>query len=119
MGFNLPTGYKCLLPYHVVEWAIQALTAPLRQIMYILWILLIYKSGLNRYNTLSFYGSTALVDLGHFSFLTYTQSVELLGQGMSPSQGKDSSCLKPCGQDIRHMLHVILHTSGNAFNYVH
>jgi hypothetical protein len=31
----------------------------------------------------------ALVDLGRlFSFLTYTQSVELLGGGISPSQGR-------------------------------
>jgi hypothetical protein len=34
------------------------------------------------------YGSTALVDLGcFFSFLIYTQSVGLLGWGISPSQG--------------------------------
>jgi hypothetical protein len=37
---------------------------------------------------LSIYGSTALVDLGRFfSFLIYTQSVGLLGRGISPSQG--------------------------------
>jgi hypothetical protein len=34
------------------------------------------------------YGSTALVDLGHFfSFLIYTQSVGHLGRGISPLQG--------------------------------
>jgi hypothetical protein len=34
------------------------------------------------------YGSTALVDLGRFfSFLIYTQSIGLLGRGISPSQG--------------------------------
>jgi hypothetical protein len=38
---------------------------------------------------LSVYDSTALVDLGcFFSFLIYTQSVELLGPGNSPSQGR-------------------------------
>jgi hypothetical protein len=38
---------------------------------------------------ISIYGSTALVDLGHFfQFLIYTQSVGLLGQGISPSQGR-------------------------------
>jgi hypothetical protein len=38
---------------------------------------------------LSIYGSTALVDLGSFfSFLIYTQSVGLLGRGISPSQGR-------------------------------
>jgi hypothetical protein len=38
---------------------------------------------------LSIYGSTALVDLGRFfSFLIYTQSVGLLGRGISPSQGR-------------------------------
>jgi hypothetical protein len=37
---------------------------------------------------LSIYGSTAPVDLGRFfSFLTYTQSVGLLGQGISLSHG--------------------------------
>jgi hypothetical protein len=42
---------------------------------------------LNR--TASIYGSTALVDLGRFfSFLIYTQSVGLLGLGISPSQGR-------------------------------
>jgi hypothetical protein len=35
------------------------------------------------------YGSTALVDLGRFvSFLIHTQSVGLLGWGISPSQGR-------------------------------
>jgi hypothetical protein len=35
------------------------------------------------------YGSTALVDLGRFfSFFIYTQSVGLLGRGISPSQGR-------------------------------
>jgi hypothetical protein len=39
--------------------------------------------------SLSIYASTALVGLGHFnSFLIYTQSVGLLGQGISPSQGR-------------------------------
>jgi hypothetical protein len=34
------------------------------------------------------YGCTVLVDLGRFfSFLIYTQSVGLLGRGISPSQG--------------------------------
>jgi hypothetical protein len=38
---------------------------------------------------LSTYGSTALVNLGHFfSFLIYTHSVGLLGQGISPPQGR-------------------------------
>jgi hypothetical protein len=38
---------------------------------------------------LSIYGSTALVDLGRFfSFLICTQSVGLLGRGISPSQGR-------------------------------
>jgi hypothetical protein len=38
---------------------------------------------------LSIYGCTALVDLGRFfSFLIYTQSVWLLGRGISPSQGR-------------------------------
>jgi hypothetical protein len=38
---------------------------------------------------LSIYGSTALVDLGRFfSFLIHTQSVGLLGRGISPSQGR-------------------------------
>jgi hypothetical protein len=38
---------------------------------------------------LSIYGSANLKDLGHFfSFLTYTQSVGLLGRGISPSQGR-------------------------------
>jgi hypothetical protein len=37
---------------------------------------------------LSIYGSTALVDLGlFFSFLIHTQSVGLLGRGISPSPG--------------------------------
>jgi hypothetical protein len=40
------------------------------------------------YIYVSAYGSTALVDLGRFfSFLIYTQSVGLLGRGISPSQG--------------------------------
>jgi hypothetical protein len=39
--------------------------------------------------SLSLCGSTALMDLGHFfSFLIYTQSVGLLGRGISPSQGR-------------------------------
>jgi hypothetical protein len=39
--------------------------------------------------SLSVYCCTALVDLGHFSsFLIYTQSVGLLGWGISPSQGR-------------------------------
>jgi hypothetical protein len=38
---------------------------------------------------LPIYGSTALVDLGRFlSLLIYTQSVGLLGRGISPSQGR-------------------------------
>jgi hypothetical protein len=38
---------------------------------------------------LSFYGSIALVDLGRlFTFLIYTQSIELLGRGISPPQGR-------------------------------
>jgi hypothetical protein len=38
---------------------------------------------------LSIYGCTVLVDLGHFfSFLIYTQSVGLLGWGISPSQDR-------------------------------
>jgi hypothetical protein len=39
---------------------------------------------------LSIYGSAVLLlDLGRFfSFLIYTQSVELLGRGISPSQGR-------------------------------
>jgi hypothetical protein len=38
---------------------------------------------------LSIYGCTALVDLGGFSVPeSYTQSVGLLGRGMSPSQGR-------------------------------
>jgi hypothetical protein len=38
---------------------------------------------------LPIYGCTALVDLGRFfSFLIYTQSVGLLGRGISPSQGR-------------------------------
>jgi hypothetical protein len=37
----------------------------------------------------SIYGSIVLVDFGRFfSFLTYTQSVGLLGRGTSPSQGR-------------------------------
>jgi hypothetical protein len=37
----------------------------------------------------SIYGSTALMGLGtFFSFLIYTQSVALLGRGISPSQGR-------------------------------
>jgi hypothetical protein len=37
---------------------------------------------------LSTYSSIALVDRGRFfSFLIYTQSVGVLGQGISPSQG--------------------------------
>jgi hypothetical protein len=37
----------------------------------------------------SIYGSTALADLGRFfSLLIYTQSVGLLGRGISPSQGR-------------------------------
>jgi hypothetical protein len=35
----------------------------------------------------SIYGCTALVDFGHFfTFLIYTQSVELLGKGISSSK---------------------------------
>jgi hypothetical protein len=46
---------------------------------------LLYKT----FADLSVYGSKALVDLGRFfSFLIYTQSVELLGRGISPSQGR-------------------------------
>jgi hypothetical protein len=38
---------------------------------------------------LSIYGSTVLVGLGRFfSFLMHTQSVGLLGRGISPSQGR-------------------------------
>jgi hypothetical protein len=38
---------------------------------------------------LSIYGSTALVVLRRFSsFLIYTQSVGLLGRGISPTQGR-------------------------------
>jgi hypothetical protein len=38
---------------------------------------------------LSLYGYIALVDLGHFfSFFIRTQSVGLLGRGISPSQGR-------------------------------
>jgi hypothetical protein len=41
-----------------------------------------------RYDYLSIYGSTALVDLGRFfSFLIYTPSAWLLGRWISPSQG--------------------------------
>jgi hypothetical protein len=41
------------------------------------------------YSCPSIYGSTAFVDLGRFfSFLIYTQSVGLLGQGISPLQGR-------------------------------
>jgi hypothetical protein len=37
----------------------------------------------------SIHGSTALVGLGYFfSFLNYTQSIGLLGRGISPSQGR-------------------------------
>jgi hypothetical protein len=36
-----------------------------------------------------FYGSTAIVGLGRFSSsLIYTQSVGLIGRGISPSQGR-------------------------------
>jgi hypothetical protein len=38
---------------------------------------------------MTIYVSTALVDLGRFfSFLIYTQSVGLLGRGISPSRGR-------------------------------
>jgi hypothetical protein len=38
---------------------------------------------------LSIYGCTAPVDLGRFfSFLIYTESIGLLGRGISPSQGR-------------------------------
>jgi hypothetical protein len=38
---------------------------------------------------ISIYGCTGLVDLGRFlSFFIYTQSVGLLGRGISPSQGR-------------------------------
>jgi hypothetical protein len=38
---------------------------------------------------LSIFGSTAPMDLGHFlTFLVYTQSVGVLGRGISPSQGR-------------------------------
>jgi hypothetical protein len=41
------------------------------------------------YFCLSIYGSIVLVDLGRFfSFLIYTQSVEVLVRGISPSQGR-------------------------------
>jgi hypothetical protein len=41
------------------------------------------------YYILSIYGSTAPVDLGRFfSFLIYTESVGLLGRGISPSQDR-------------------------------
>jgi hypothetical protein len=40
-------------------------------------------------DSLSLYDSTVLVYLGSFfSFLNYTQSVELLGRGINPSQGR-------------------------------
>jgi hypothetical protein len=41
------------------------------------------------YLSIYIYGSTALVELGRFfSLLMYTQSVGLLGRGISPSQGR-------------------------------
>jgi hypothetical protein len=45
--------------------------------------------GLPQERFLSIYGSTALVDLSRFfGFLIYTQPIGLLGQGISPSQGR-------------------------------
>jgi hypothetical protein len=47
-----------------------------------------FLQGRSHLRRLSVYGSIALVDLGRFfSFLLYTQSVGLLGQGMNPTQG--------------------------------
>jgi hypothetical protein len=46
-------------------------------------------SGLLGHNAVSIHGSTALAKLGRFfSFLVTTQSVGLLGRGISPSQGR-------------------------------
>jgi hypothetical protein len=39
--------------------------------------------------SLTLYGSTTLMELDHFfSFLSYAQSVEVLGRGISPSEGR-------------------------------
>jgi hypothetical protein len=46
-----------------------------------------YINGLSMYLYLSIYGSTAILDLGHF-FSFVKQSVELLGRGISPWQGR-------------------------------
>jgi hypothetical protein len=52
------------------------------------WIILNFPHRLNAHYNLSAYGSTALVGFGRFfSFLIYTQSVGLLGRGISQSQG--------------------------------
>jgi hypothetical protein len=59
--------------------------------------ILSYETTLNFHQTnlrcipedLSIYGSTALVDPGRFfSSFIHTQTVELLGRGISPSQGR-------------------------------
>jgi hypothetical protein len=55
-----------------------------------------FQFSLHQQLCLSIYGSTAIVDLGRFfNFLIYTQSVGLLGRGISPSQG--------------HYLHTVQH----------
>jgi hypothetical protein len=62
--------------------------------LYSIWIYCVYD--VNQYVILgnlsiyqSSYGSTALLELGHFfSLLIYTHSVGLLGRGISPSQGR-------------------------------
>jgi hypothetical protein len=47
------------------------------------------KNQVISFKDLSIYGSTALVDLGQFlSFLIHTQSVGLLGLGISLTQGR-------------------------------
>jgi hypothetical protein len=52
-------------------------------------LLFLVLSGSRIRPSLSIYGSTALADLGRFfNSLIYTQSVELLGRGISPPQGR-------------------------------
>jgi hypothetical protein len=68
--------------YHVLTWVYPASF----QFLPVHYSLLIARSFTAIY--LPIYGSTALVDLGpFFSFLIYTQSVGLLGRGISPPQG--------------------------------
>jgi hypothetical protein len=72
--------------------------------VHIFWDSLRYCERFNFIFVSSFYGSTSLVGLGRFfSSVIYTQSVGVLGQGISPSRG--------CTQDSTKRINAHIHPS--------